>query len=163
MLFDEFTQVENTPSSEYAGTGLGLAISRKFCRLLRGDIELTSTRGAGSTFSVTPPAYYHADDVDDNANDSTKQKDIDYNNDMDNQSLRSAASWIAIGHYPPLNIFDIFRSQHLFYRSIGTPVNRCNSQFFNRLNMRLCWITFVAGPDNGDPVAAFPRPGQPWR
>lgn len=34
---------------------LGLAISRKFCRMMGGDIMVTSKAGQGSVFTVTLP------------------------------------------------------------------------------------------------------------
>jgi len=55
-LFNEFAQVENHINGKPAGTGLGLAISQKFCNLMGGSIQLESTPGEGSTFSVELPA-----------------------------------------------------------------------------------------------------------
>jgi signal transduction histidine kinase len=54
-LFEAFQQAESTTSKKYGGTGLGLAISRKFCRMMGGDIAVTSEAGQGSTFTVTLP------------------------------------------------------------------------------------------------------------
>jgi signal transduction histidine kinase len=55
-LFQSFTQAEATTARQYGGTGLGLAISRHFCRMMGGDINVTSEPGAGSTFTITLPA-----------------------------------------------------------------------------------------------------------
>jgi signal transduction histidine kinase/DNA-binding response OmpR family regulator/CHASE3 domain sensor protein len=51
-LFQPFVQVESTLSRRFEGTGLGLALVRKLAELHSGAVAVTSTPGAGSTFTV---------------------------------------------------------------------------------------------------------------
>ncbi|VAX00146.1 diguanylate cyclase/phosphodiesterase (GGDEF & EAL domains) with PAS/PAC sensor(s), partial [hydrothermal vent metagenome] len=54
-LFQSFNQADSTISSQYGGSGLGLAISRSLCRLMGGDITVSSRLGEGSRFEMRLP------------------------------------------------------------------------------------------------------------
>ena len=69
-LFEPFSQELENKANKYGSTGLGMAITKNIVEMMNGKIEVTSEKGAGSTFTVTIPlktvdktALAGADDV----------------------------------------------------------------------------------------------------
>jgi signal transduction histidine kinase len=58
LIFEEFSQIEHPLQRRSKGTGLGLPLCRKLADLLHGRVDVASTVGAGSTFTLTLPRRF---------------------------------------------------------------------------------------------------------
>ena len=55
IIFDRFTQANESLSEQHGGAGLGLAISQKLTETMRGNLTVSSRFGHGSTFTCSLP------------------------------------------------------------------------------------------------------------
>jgi CheY-like chemotaxis protein len=62
VIFDRFTQVDDSLTRKFGGSGLGLTISKGLIELLGGQIRVTSKPLKGSTFYFTIPYIATFDD-----------------------------------------------------------------------------------------------------
>ncbi|MFC2111216.1 response regulator, partial [Bacteroidota bacterium] len=60
-IFEEFRQADGSSTRTYEGTGLGLAIAKRIIQILKGDIQVKSKIGVGTTFTISIPVKWEGD------------------------------------------------------------------------------------------------------
>ena len=61
VLFQAFQQAQSSTSTQFGGTGLGLVITRTLCRVMGGDVQVSSEKNKGSTFVISLPAVVNSE------------------------------------------------------------------------------------------------------
>lgn len=65
-LFRKFERIKNNRSAKVGGSGLGLVIVKSFVELHGGEIDVKSSEGHGSTFTITLPIIQNIHDLNNN-------------------------------------------------------------------------------------------------
>lgn len=87
QLFQAFHQLDGGNDRRYQGTGLGLVITKRIIETLKGKLDLQSSMGEGSKFTITVPLP--VDPTQSPVDESDKSVVLFSNNELSRQELHS--------------------------------------------------------------------------
>jgi len=94
FIFDRFYQAENTDTINSAGTGIGLSHSKELISLMGGDINVESTIGLGTTFTIKLPITRFANKSDFSENRLIEEGNVINNLNASTDNLNSTTDSI---------------------------------------------------------------------
>lgn len=62
LIFDAFSQIENTYTRKFSGSGLGLSITKELVDIFGGYIDFSSELGVGTFFQIQIPVKFSKDE-----------------------------------------------------------------------------------------------------
>lgn|GEM_PF-775736 len=71
LLFERFTQADNSVTRKFGGTGLGMAIAQSLVHLMNGEMTVASELGRGTQFTVFLPIEISGSSIEETDVDST--------------------------------------------------------------------------------------------
>ncbi|USD43000.1 response regulator [Vibrio sp. SCSIO 43135] len=150
IVFNEFTQADNSTTRKFGGTGLGLSITQSLVDLLSGEISISSEHGVGTQISITVPIRI----LDRHPLIATNHTIKPVNVISDNASMRQAI----IDDLVRLDLYDQEAFSAIYYHDYSSDIERKTEQLKHKYGdafIALCNIKQQALiPD----VATLPKP-----
>ena len=141
-LFTKFNRLEEDKDSDIEGTGLGLAITKSLVELLDGTIEVQSTYGEGSTFTVhVSQSLIEAADIDEektitNQENNTVEEsnELTTDNNTDTRNKKNRALLVVDDNMVNLKVATRMLEQFNFSIDTAHGGNECLDIIKNKMN-----------------------------
>ena len=139
-LFTKFNRLEEDKDSDIEGTGLGLAITKSLVELLDGSIDVQSTYGEGSTFTVhVSQSLIEAADIEEektitNQENNTIDNELTTDNNTDTRNEKNRALLVVDDNMVNLKVATRMLEQFNFSIDTAHGGNECLDIIKNKMN-----------------------------
>lgn len=124
-IFTPFEQQDNNITTSYGGSGLGLSICKNLVKLMDGAIQVESSEGEGSTFTVTIPFGIDRSVRENNTKDFSSLKAIVIHNENGTRDyIKQLLENCGISYVRAFTIQDAYQAIHESHAA-NTPFDLC--------------------------------------